>query len=82
MENYTNPIEEAKRIARETIGQAHDIAIELDEPTEGMFEFDAIAVDDPDCGVAEIAIMHPPASAGNATRTSPKRPSAESQMSA
>lgn len=58
MENYTNPIEEAKRIARETIGQAHDIAIALDEPTEGMYEFDAIAVDDPDCGLAEIAIMH------------------------
>ncbi len=56
--NAENPIEEAKRIAREIIEQAHDIAIELDEPTAGMYEFDAIVIDDPDCEVAEIAIMH------------------------
>ena len=54
----TNPIEEAKRTAREAIEQAHDIAIELDEPTEGMYEFDSIIIDDPDSEVAEIAIMH------------------------
>lgn len=53
-----DPIEEAKRIARETIEQAHDIAIELDEPTEGMYEFDAITIDGEQCDVAEIAIMH------------------------
>ena len=51
-------IEEARRIARETIEQAHDVAIELDEPTEGMYEFDAIVIDDEQCEVAEIAIMH------------------------
>ena len=30
----TNSIEEAERIAREAIEQAHDIAIKLDEPIE------------------------------------------------
>ena len=54
----TNPIEEARRIARETIGQAHQTAIELDEPTKDMYEFDAIVIDDENCDVAEIAIMH------------------------
>ena len=53
-----NLIEEAKQIAREAIEQAHDVAIELDEPTEGMYEFDAIIIDDEQCEVAEIAIMH------------------------
>lgn len=54
----TNPIEEARRLAREVIEQAHQTAIELDEPTKDMYEFDAIVIDDESCNVAEIAIMH------------------------
>lgn len=54
----TNPIEEARRLAREAIEQAHQTAIELDEPTKDMYEFDAIVIDDEDCDVAEIAVMH------------------------
>ena len=54
----TNPIEEARRFAREVIDQAHETAIEMDEPTEDMYEFDAIIIDDEDCDVAEIAIMY------------------------
>lgn len=53
-----NPIEEARRYAREVIDQAHETAIEADEPTKGMYEFDAIVIDDEECDVAEIVIMH------------------------
>lgn len=58
MNKNTNPIEEARRYAREVIDQAHGTAIEADEPAEGMYEFDAIVIDDEDCNVAEIAIMY------------------------
>lgn len=53
-----NPIEETRRYAREVIDQAHETAIEADEPAEGMYEFDAIVIDDEDCDVSEIAIMY------------------------
>lgn len=53
-----NPIEEARRYAREVIDQAHETAIEADEPTKGMYEFDAIVIDDEECDVAEIVIMY------------------------
>lgn len=53
-----NPIEEARRYAREVVDQAHETAIEADEPTKGMCEFDAIVIDDEECDVAEIVIMY------------------------
>ena len=58
MANSIDPIKEARRYAREVIDQAHETAIEADEPTKGMYEFDAIIIDDEDCDVSEIAIMY------------------------
>lgn len=57
-EKPANPIEEARAYARNVIGQAHETALEVEEPTKGMYEFDAIIIDDEDCPVAEFAIMH------------------------
>ena len=51
-------IEEARAYAREAIEQAHPQALEVEDATEAMYEFDAIIIDDELCDVVEIAIMH------------------------
>ena len=51
-------IEEAKQIAREVIREAWPTVVEIAEPTDGMYEFDAICIDDEECPVSAIAIMH------------------------
>ena len=51
-------VEEARQIAREVIREAWPTVVEIAEPTEGMYEFDAIFIDDEECPVSAIAIMH------------------------
>lgn len=58
MKDATNPIEEAKAYAREAILETYPDAREVEAPTKGSYEFDAIIIDDAECGIAEVAIMH------------------------
>ena len=48
----------AKRYVREAIHETWPTAREVAETTNSMYEFDAIVIDDENCDVAEIAIMH------------------------
>ena len=43
---YVDPIEDAKQIAREAIHETGPTAVEIVEPTNGMYRFDAICIDE------------------------------------
>ena len=58
MKNSINEIEEAKQIAREAIRETWPTVVEIAGPTDGMYEFDAICIDEEECPVGAIAIMH------------------------
>ena len=62
MTTNTNPeiINKAKAHAREAIHEAWPTAVEVAEPTAGMYEFDAIIIDDESCPVSSVSIMHDP----------------------
>ena len=55
-----NPIEEAKAYAREAIRETRPAAKEVPQSTAGMYEFDAILIDDEACSIASVSIMHDP----------------------
>ena len=55
-----NPIEEAKAYAREVIRETWPAAKEVSQSTAGMYEFDAILIDDEACSIASVSIMHDP----------------------
>lgn len=51
---------EAGQLAREAIWEAYPDAKEVDDATEGMYEFDAIDVLDPVSECSHVSIMHDP----------------------
>jgi len=53
--NITN---EAKAYAREAIHETWPTAKEVAQPTAGMYEYDAILIDDETCSIASVSIMH------------------------
>ena len=53
-------VESAKRYAREAILEAWPSVRELAIPTDGMYEFDVICIDEQDSAVGSISIMHDP----------------------
>lgn len=55
-----SPIEEAKAYAREAIHETWPAAKEVPQLTAGMYEFDAILIDDEACSIASVSIMHDP----------------------
>ena len=55
-----NPIEDARAYAREAIHETWPTAKEVAQPTAGMYEYDAILVDDETCSIASVSIMHDP----------------------
>ena len=62
MTTNANPdiVNKAKAYARETIHEAWPTVNEVDELTIGMYEFDAICIDDEACPVSSVSIMHDP----------------------
>lgn len=54
----TSIIEEARDQARAAIAEAYPQALEVEDVTKGMYEFDAVIIDDEECEIAEVAIMH------------------------
>ncbi len=60
MNNATRLINDAKQYAREAIREAWPTAREVAVPTAGMYEFDAILIDDEACSIASVSIMHDP----------------------
>lgn len=58
MKNDANPIDEDKAYAREVIRQAYPEARETQETAKMSYEFDAIIIDDEECQLYEISIMH------------------------
>jgi hypothetical protein len=55
-----NPVVEAKQCAREAIHEAWHTAKEVTESTAGIYEFDAICIDDEACPISSASIMHDP----------------------
>ena len=53
-------IEEARAYAREAIHETWPTAKEVAQPTAGMYEYDAILIDDETCYIASVSIMHGP----------------------
>ena len=53
-------VESAKQYAREAILEAWPSAKELATPTDGMYEFEAICIDEQDSEVSSASIMHDP----------------------
>ena len=82
-----NPIEEAKAYAREAIRETRPAAKEVPQSTAGMYEFDAILIDDEACSIASVSIMHDPdadtfALVENARPTTPPKNEAVEQAPA
>lgn len=53
-----NPVEIARRLARETAHEMEPTATETDQVTEGMYELDGIIIDENDCDVVSVLIMY------------------------
>jgi len=62
MTTNANPdvINDAKQYAREAIREAWPTAVEVADPTAGMYEFDAICIDDEFSPISSVSIMHDP----------------------
>ena len=62
MTTNANPdiVNKAKAYAREAVHEAWPTVNEVDELTIGMYEFDAICIDDVACPVSSVSIMHDP----------------------
>ena len=62
MTTNANPdiVNKAKAYARKAIHEAWPTVNEVDELTIGMYEFDAICIDDEACPVSSVSIMHDP----------------------
>ena len=60
MNNATRLINDAKQCAREAINETWPTTREVAVPTAGMYEFDAILIDDETCSIASVSIMHDP----------------------
>lgn len=60
MKNASKLINDAKRFAREAIHDTWPSAQEIAEPTDSMYEFDAICIDDETCPIGSVSIMHDP----------------------
>ena len=56
--NNNHAIEQARQYAHEAIEEAYPQALEVEDATDAMYEFDAIIIDDELCETSEIAIMH------------------------
>jgi hypothetical protein len=55
-----NFIDSAKQYAREAIHEAWPTAREVAGQTAGMYEFDAIYIDNEACPIGSVSIMHDP----------------------
>lgn len=53
-----DPIEGARKLARETAHEMEPTATETDQVTEGMYELDGIVVDEKGCDVVSVLIMY------------------------
>jgi hypothetical protein len=53
-----DPIERARKLARETAHEMEPTATETDQVTEGMHELDGIVVDEKGCDVVNVLIMY------------------------
>lgn len=53
-----NPVERARRLAREAAHEMEPTAAETDQVTEGMYELDGIVVDEKGCDVVNVLIMY------------------------
>lgn len=53
-----DPIERARKLARETAHEMEPTATETDQVTEGMYELDGIIIDENDCDVVSVLIMY------------------------
>lgn len=53
-----DPIERARKLARETAHEMEPTATETDQVTEGMYELDGIVVDEKGCDVVSVLIMY------------------------
>ena len=58
--HHVDLVDDARQIAREAIRETWPTVVEIAEPTDGMYEFDAICIDEEECPVSAIAIMHDP----------------------
>ena len=53
-----DPVERARKLARETAHEMEPTATETDQVTEGMYELDGIVVDEKSCDVVNVLIMY------------------------
>ena len=53
-----DPVERARRLAREAAHEMESTATETDQVTEGMYELDGIVVGENDCDVVNVLIMY------------------------
>lgn len=53
-----DPIERARKLARETAHEMEPTATETDQVTEGMYELDGIVVDEKGCDVVSVLIIY------------------------
>lgn len=53
-----NPVERARRLAREAAREMEPTATETDQVTDGMYELDGIIIDESDCDVVNVLIMY------------------------
>ena len=78
-------VADAKQYAREVIHETWPTAKEVSQSTAGMYEFDAILIDDETCSIASVSIMHDPdastfALVENARPVTPHQDEATGQM--
>lgn len=53
-----DPVERARRLAREAAHEMEPTATETGQVTDGMYELDGIIVDESDCNVVNVLIMY------------------------